>query len=339
MNGYQRIYAASNGKWSDRRPIMLHNFMMAAREAGFTMKQYCTNPEYAAKAHIIAVEKYGLDGILWDIDTAVIASAVGSQVDYPENEPARIFGNCLKSLDQVKDLEIPDIEGKDRIQMAIEGFKIVRKYFGDEVYLRGNADQAPFSLASMLRGPANWMTDLLTEPELSHDLLRYCTIACKQFIKLFADEGAHMISNGDSPAGPAMISPYMYREFALPYEKELVAYTHEIGLPYLLHICGDTESILEDMPKTGLDAVELDYKTNVQKIHSAYKNQICFFGNIDPSGIIALGTPKMVQQKALELFELYKDSPRFVINAGCAIPSIAPEDNIKMLVTTTINFK
>lgn len=85
---------------------MLHNFMMATREVGFTMKQYCTNPEYAAKAHIMAVEKYGLDGILWDIDTAVIASAVGSQVDYPENEPARIFGNCLKSLDQVKDLEI-----------------------------------------------------------------------------------------------------------------------------------------------------------------------------------------------------------------------------------------
>lgn len=338
MNGYERIKSALAGDWPDRRPIMLHNFMVAAREAGFTMKQYCTNPEIAAKSHICAVEKYGLDGILWDIDTAVLASAVGVQVDFPEHEPGRTKGGCLKSLDQVKDLGVPDIKGKERIQMAVEGFKIVRKYFGDEIYLRGNADQAPFSLASMMRGPAEWMMDLITEPELSHQLLRYCTVACKQFIKLFADEGAHMISNGDSPAGPAMIAPEMYREFALPYEKELVDYSHELGLPYLLHICGDTELILEDMPKSGLDAVELDYKTNAEKIHAAYKNEVCLFGNIDPSGIIALGTPDMVRQKAVELLKLYKDSPRFVMNAGCAIPPTTPEENIWILVNTTRSY-
>jgi uroporphyrinogen decarboxylase len=303
------------------------------------MKQYCTNPEVAAKSHIQAVEKYGLDGILWDIDTALLASAVGVQVDFPEHEPARTMGGCLKSLDQVKNLIVPDIKSKERVQVALEGFKIVRKYFGNEIFLRGNADQAPFSLASMMRGPANWMMDLITEPELSHQLLQYCTVACKQLIKLFADEGAHMISNGDSTAGPAMIAPEMYREFALPYQKELVDYSHDLGLPYLLHICGDTELILEDMPKTGLDAVELDSKTNIAKIHAAYNNKICLFGNIDPSGVIALGTPDMVRQKAMELLELYKDSPRFVMNTGCAIPATAPEDNLKTLVKTTIMFK
>jgi uroporphyrinogen decarboxylase len=222
--------------------------------------------------------------------------------------------------------------------MAIEGFVRVRKYFGDEIYLRGNADQAPFSLASMMRGPANWMMDLVTEPEMCHMLLRYCTIACKQFIRLFAESGAHMISNGDSPAGPAMISPEMYREFALPYEKELVDYSHELGLPYLLHICGDTELILEDMPVTGLDAVELDYKTDMRKIFAAYHARLCFFGNIDPSGIIAMGTSDEVRHKATELLEAVRDTPRFVMNAGCAIPATTPEENIWMLVSTTKNY-
>lgn len=37
MNGYQRIRAVLNGEWPDKRPVMLHNFMMAAREAGLTM--------------------------------------------------------------------------------------------------------------------------------------------------------------------------------------------------------------------------------------------------------------------------------------------------------------
>lgn len=57
MNGYQRIRAVLNGEWPDKRPVMLHNFMMAACEAGMTMKEYRKNPDKAAKAFIQAVEE------------------------------------------------------------------------------------------------------------------------------------------------------------------------------------------------------------------------------------------------------------------------------------------
>jgi MtaA/CmuA family methyltransferase len=338
MNGYQRIVTSLKGEWPDKRGIILHNFMYAAKDAGFTMKQYCTNAEIAAKTHIQAVEKYGLDGILWDIDTAVLASAVGVEVDFPENEPARVATHNLQTLEAISDLEIPDISKNERVQVAVEGLKILHNYFGDEIYLRGNADQASFSLASMMRSPAEWMMDLIMQPEKCHQLLKFCTIVVKDFIKLLADAGAHMISNGDSPAGPEMISPEQYIEFALPYEKEIVSYSHELGLPYMLHICGNTELILDEMPKTGLDAVELDFKTDIRQIHEKYHDKITFSGNIDPSGIMANGTPEMVRQKATKLLELYKDSPRFIMNAGCAIPSSAPEENIRALVDVTRNF-
>jgi MtaA/CmuA family methyltransferase len=339
MNGYQRIKSALAGEWPDRRPIMLHNFMVAAKESGFTMRQYCTNPDVAAKSHIYAVEKYDLDGVLWDIDTAVLASAVGVPVDFPLYEPARTVDYNLRVLEQVKELEEPNVSRNERVQMAVEGFKIIRKYFNDEIFLRANTDQAPFSLASMMRSPTNWMMDLITDPELCHKLLEYCTKACKQFIKLMVDEGAHMISNGDSPAGPAMISPDMYHEFALPYEKVLVDYSHQFSLPYLLHICGDTELILTAMPKTGLDAVELDYKTDMKKIYQLYGENICFFGNIDPSGVITNGTPELIRKKVKELLDVYKSSPRFVMNSGCAIPYSASEENIWELVKVTKSYK
>ena len=338
MNGFQRVNAALKGEWPDKRPVVLHNFMLAAKEAGFTMKQYYSSPENAAKAHIQAVEKYGLDGVLWDIDTAVLASAVGVPLDFPENEPARVHKPRLVNLEEAEELEIQDITNNHRIQVSVEGMKILKKYFGDEIYLRGNADQASFSLASMMRTPAEWMVDLIMNPELCHKLLGYCTQAVKQFIRLLADAGSHMISNGDSPAGPEMISPEHYVEFALPYEKQIVDYSHELGLPYMLHICGDTGLILDEMPKSGLDAVELDYKTDMHKIHNAYKDRITLSGNIDPSGVIAFGSPALVAKKTLELLELYKDSPRFILNAGCAIPPLAPEENIRRMVETARNF-
>jgi len=38
MNGYKRVQAVLKGEWPDKRPIILHNFMMAAKEPPMTMR-------------------------------------------------------------------------------------------------------------------------------------------------------------------------------------------------------------------------------------------------------------------------------------------------------------
>ena len=58
--------------------------------------------------------------------------------------------------------------------------------------------------------------------EAARALLEYTTDATIQFIRLMAATGAHMVSNGDSPAGPSVVSPRIYRSFALPYEERVV---------------------------------------------------------------------------------------------------------------------
>jgi uroporphyrinogen decarboxylase len=151
--------------------------------------------------------------------------------------------------------------------------------------------------------------------------------------------GCDMVSNGDSPAGPEMISPDMYLKYAMPYEKKMVEVAHHAGLPYALHICGDTEVILEHMLLTGADAIELDYKTDIAKIYNTIHNSTTFIGNIDPSGVLALGTPALVEKKTLELLTIYKDSNRFILNAGCALPHTTPSENLKMMIDTARNFR
>ena len=51
MTGYERIQAALAGKMPDKTPIMLHNFMMAVNEAGYTMEQYRNNPNTKLQFH------------------------------------------------------------------------------------------------------------------------------------------------------------------------------------------------------------------------------------------------------------------------------------------------
>ena len=334
MNGYERIVAALSGKMPDRRPVMLHNFMHAAELSNINMKQFREDPRLAAGSLIASVERYGLDGVLFDVDTALLASSIGVPTDYPDDTPARNHKPLLENIADVHRLEEVDISKNIRIQHALETVRILKNYFKDEVYVRGNCDQCPFDLATLVRSAENFMMDLLMDEENAVALLKYCTNVTKQMIRLMAATGADMVSNGDSFAGPDMIPPEMYRKFAFPYELEVVQEAHACQKPYLLHICGNTDLILEDMAALGLDAVELDYKTSIDKIYETMHDKCTLFGTVDPSGVLTFGSLTDIEQKTIELLKIYQDCPRLVVNAGCAIPKEAPHENIKRFVDT-----
>jgi uroporphyrinogen decarboxylase len=178
------------------------------------------------------------------------------------------------------------------------------------------------------------MMDLTDEAnrERAERLLDHCAEAGLQFVRLMAATGAHMVSGGDSPAGPDLVSPKLYRAFAQPWERRLVDETHRLGLPYALHVCGRTDRILDDMLATGADALELDYKTDARLARDRMRDGATFIGNLDPSGVLALGTPELVAAKTRELVALFAETPRFVLNAGCAIPPTTPAENLRAMV-------
>ncbi len=335
MNGYQRIKAALENKPADQIPVMLHNFLMAASEAGITMEQFRNDPQLMAEAFIKSVEKYQLDGIMIDMDTVTLAGAVGVPVDFPVNEAARSTHGYLDELLNIRKLGRVNIEDYRYIQNWLEAVRITKSYCRDEIFVRGNCDQAPFSLAGLLRGMENWMTDLyMGEEELLFEILDYCLIASTQFLGLMAQTGCDMLSNGDSPAGPDLLPPELYEKFALPYERKLIEESHRLGLPYAMHICGNTELILDKMLKTGSDAFELDYKTDTQYAFNVLHGKATFIGNIDPSGVLAMGTPELVEEKTKDLLKIFSKTNRFILNAGCAIPANTPEENIRILIKT-----
>jgi uroporphyrinogen decarboxylase len=333
MNGRQRIEAALQGEWPDRTPVMLHNFMMAAREAGVTMRQFREDTVTMARCFAEAVDRYDLDGIMIDVDTVTLAGAVGVPVDFPEDAPARLHGACLPTLEAVRDLAPVDLSRNERVKIWTEAVAILVRQYAGEIFIRGNCDQCPFSVAGAMRGLDQWLMDVAgqEQDELVHQLLEYCTDITCQFLKLMAKTGAHMLSNGDSPAGPDMLSPRLYSTYALPYEQRVAQCSRELGFPYLLHICGKTDRILKPMLEIGADALELDYKTNIQMAHDLLKDHVTFVGNLDPSGVLARGTPALVTEKTNALLDVFADTPRFVLNSGCALPADTPSENIRAM--------
>jgi MtaA/CmuA family methyltransferase len=339
VNGRQRILAALAGERPDRVPVMLHNFMMAARENGVSMERFRRSGRAVAESFIRAVETYGYDGVVVDLDTAMLAGAAGCPVDFPEDQPARCRGPLLGSLEEVRGLGPVDVGGYFEIQAALEAVSILKGYFKDEVAVRGNCDQDPFSLAALLRSPEAWLVDLVEgEEALVVALLEYAEGITGEFLRLMAGAGADILSNGDSAAGPELISPKMYDRFARPFEERIAAKAHKLGLPYILHICGRTDPILPSMAATGANGLEVDQRTDACLARDVFKGRVTFVGNIDPSGVLALGDPALVVGRTMELLQTFEATPRFILNAGCAIPAETPSDNLTAMIAAARSF-
>jgi uroporphyrinogen decarboxylase len=62
------------------------------------------------------------------------------------------------------------------------------------------------------------------------------------------------------------------------------------------------------------------------------RDRAVFIGNLDPSGVLALGTPALVEEKTRELVGIFADTPRLIVNAGCAIPATTPPENLRAMI-------
>jgi len=336
MNSLERVRAVLVGEIPDRVPVCLHNFMLAAREAGVRMEDYRVNPEAIARVHLQAVEKYGHDCILVDTDTTMLAEAMGARSECAYDEPGRIVEPAIKSLDEVDKLKVVNPETDGRIPAILEGVRLMSKQLGKEVAIRGNADQGGFDLPCMVRGIENFLMDLLDcpdDPRLAQ-LMEVCYQSHLAVHRALIKAGAHLTSMGDSLASPDVTSPRLFERFARPYEERLIKDLTADGIFVVIHICGDTSRILDIMAEYEPCGFELDYKTDAVKAKRTAGKRHVLFGNIDPSGVLANGTVEEVRASTRHLISTWKPEGRFILNAGCAIPPTAPSENIRALVET-----
>jgi uroporphyrinogen decarboxylase len=334
MTGYERIQNVLHGKEVKPTPAMLHCFMAAAAEKGYTLSEYREDAKKIARSHIDFARKYGLDGVLIDVDTCMEAGALGVPVDLPLDDPARITTGLSSNIDECIDsMDVSKLYSYDRIKIKLDAVNRIKNEVGKDLLVRGNADQGPYSLAMLTLGMSEFMMQMFDNPEKVKILISRALEVHLQFHRMMIDAGADLTSFGDSSCGPDLISPAMYREFAFPFHKELARQLEKDSIPTVCHICGNLDLILEDVVSAGFPAIEIDYKTNVSRAHDIMKGKSVFFGPIDPSGVFYYGTPETMRRETKKVLDIFSDGG-LVIGAGCALPRGVPQENIQAFVDT-----
>lgn len=340
LTSRERVNAVLSGKVPDRIPVVPQGFMFSAKTAGYEIGEINRNPAKMAESHRICQEKYGYDGCVVDVDDATLAEACGAKVQFREHDVASVDEHApiLEDLRDIDKLKMPDPLKDGRICEWLETVERLSGAIGDHVFIIGRADQGPFSLLSLLRGTQDFMMDLLTEePEVIHHALEWTTEAHIRFAKAQLAAGAHATSMGDAYASPELVSPEMYREFALPYEKKVTEAIRQTGKPYSVHICGNTTKIVEDMGQSGAKILEIDWKTDMGYARSVVPSDVVLMGNINPSDPMCIGEPETVREQVRAIVE--KTQGRgILLSSGCALGANTRPENMRALIEAAHQF-
>jgi uroporphyrinogen decarboxylase len=318
----------------------MQNFQNTAFLAGMKLSDFCQSASRMAESQLAAWERFGYDVLDHENGTAAMAEALGCQVEYPEDEPPRVVKPALTCLEDIRKLEEVDPARAGHLPELLKATRLIRKGLAKRACIVGEADQGAFSLAALLTGIETWL-EALMEPEkhiLLHQLLEFCNRQIIKFALAQFEAGADFVQIGDSLAGPDVCSPRIYQKFALPYEQRLAAELNQHKIPLIIHICGNATPIISDMAVSGAAMLEIDYKADAARCREATNGKAILIGNIDPSGIMALGTSEEVIEQSRKAIQTMGKYGGFILSPGCTLPANTPAENTSAIMEAARQF-
>lgn len=85
---------------------------------------------------------YGHDCILVDLDTTLLAEAMGAKRDYTPGRPGHIAAPAIRRLEEVERLRPIDPHRDGRIPVLLEAIRILVRTAGDPLAIRGRGRTA-----------------------------------------------------------------------------------------------------------------------------------------------------------------------------------------------------
>ena len=318
MNSKQRCLAAISGEPVDRVPVFPLLMFFAQKRLGVSYREFATNGHVMAEAQINIRETLSVDAITACSDAFRITADLGADMVFPENQTPFAAAPLVVNRGDLNRLARPDpLNPNTRMNDRIRATQEMVRAVGDDCLVLGWVDM-PFAEACSVCGISEYMLMLYDDPPLAHQLLEYLTNIVIDFCLAQLGVGTPMIGAGDAAA--SLLSPNLYREFALPYEQRVCAAVHKAGGMVKLHICGNTTHILDDMVHSGADLFNVDHLVDFSTARRVYAGaQVCFKGNLDPVADMLQAVPEGCQAQALNCIRMAADT-RYMLSAGCEVP-------------------
>jgi uroporphyrinogen decarboxylase len=204
---------------------------------------------------------------------------------------------------------------------------IVKKYdeVGDKGILRGTVwgDQAGcWQHAACLYDTTELIMATFDKPAWVHALLQILLEKKLRFIESMKGAPFDLIETGGGAGSSTVISPLIFRDFCLPYDKRMHDALHDLGFKITYHTCGGTLGIEELIVENGTDVSETLAPPSVGGNQEPWEfkkkvgNRIGLIGGLDQFNVLTTGSKSLIREKVFELFEKVGQDGGYICSAS-----------------------
>jgi len=324
---------------------------------GVRFRDYYNDPEVMLRSQVLGqkwlmenvkTDAYSVTGAWvggWtDFQNATEASAMGCQVEFPEDDiPVVHEGGWVRTEKDLRRLENMDtinhgLNGRQiefrRAMMQIADKYPVRFQGGPVFYPGANpamthTSNGPFTNAAYLMGTTEVFLAILERPDFVRELLHIITEKTIAWLDFCWEEEKlpnHDLAWTDDLA--AYLSADTWQNVLLPYNQRLRDHFNWASL----HMCGHTDHLLE-MFTNQLKINEYQgfgWEVNLDKIAEIMGGKVVLLGNVNPL-LVAEGTPEQVKEATRQVIEKLAPCRGLIIQDGNNIAPGSPVENINAM--------
>ncbi len=314
--GKDHVKAAFKRKFTDRVPSYPIMGAFNARELGYSIKEFLTDPQKLAECQIKSFEIYKPDVVAVMADLNMEAEAAGNELIFPEDSICQPKKRVLEDKGKLAKLNQPDPATDGRLPYYVEACGIVSAAIQESPV--GGVTVGPWSIALDMRGGEPLLMDTIEDPTFVHDLMRFTTDLAIKFGEAVSMTKVGM-SISEAASSCSLISPKIYREFIKPYHKEMVDHFMRRKTGITLHVCGYIDPIINDLVETGCAALSIDSPTSLEKMVADNAGRTVIIGNV-PTTLFVSGTPGQIEKEIRRCVDTAAEKSGFILASGCEIP-------------------
>ncbi len=155
-----------------------------------------------------------------------------------------------------------------------------------------------------------WAMD---DPAFVHYAMQVILEKRLKFVALLEGMPIDLIETGGGAGSNTVISPKMFREFLLPYDRVQHLALHAVGMRVVYHLCGGIMQMLEMVVENGADGLEtmtppsMGGDCDLAEAYRRVGDKLFFIGGFDQNAGFERGTPELVRA---QVFALHAACPR-----------------------------
>jgi [methyl-Co(III) methanol-specific corrinoid protein]:coenzyme M methyltransferase len=276
---------------------------------------------------------FGFECAVVPFDMGVEAEALGAGVNFYSDHTDIVYPTIIKkAADKFQDLtiQVPDLSRAGRIPLVAEAIRILKKQVGDSIAI-GAWVLGPYTLAGQLTDIGDLAKSAFKKTDQVREVLNQLADVIIEISRIYREAGADYITIREMGAGPDILSPRMFKALIqAPLEKVFAG----LPSPKILHICGSTDTIIEQMAQCGADAISVDQKNTLAETRKKIGRDLLLFGNFSPYDTLVLMEASQVEPVIKKCLDDGADA----VWPGCDLWPDVKKENMEAMMAAALKY-